>query len=103
MQRLKLQVLWLEDSLGFAINKIATKGKVVLTPYFFWPISDAWGQIKLELESKSWLPESDRVAVLNSATEVMNCWEQSRTLDTSVKNRNYEGIRLPNVEFVGFS
>jgi 30S ribosomal protein 3 len=81
MQLLNIQVLWLDNSLGFAINRTTAKTKVVLTPYYFWPISDAWQQIKLELESKSWIKESERFKILNSITETMNKWENSLSSD----------------------
>jgi 30S ribosomal protein 3 len=77
MQLLNIQVLWLENSLGFAINQTTAKTKVILTPYYFWPISDAWQQIKLELESKSWVTESERFKILNLITDTMNNWENS--------------------------
>jgi 30S ribosomal protein 3 len=81
MQLLTIQVLWLDNSLGFAINQTTAKTKVALTPYYFWPISDAWQQIKLELESKSWIKESERFKILNSITDTMNKWENSLSSD----------------------
>ena len=52
MQNLNLQILWLNDSLGFCINCQTPKGIIPLTSYYFWPISDAWEQLKVELDSK---------------------------------------------------
>ena len=83
MQLLTIQVLWVENSLGFAINQTTAKTKVILTPYYFWPISDAWQQVKLELESKSWIMESERFQILNSITDTMNTWENSSSSENS--------------------
>jgi 30S ribosomal protein 3 len=83
MQLLNIQVLWFENSLGFAINQTTARTKVTLTPYYFWPISDAWQQIKLELESKSWVTESERFKILNSITDTMNNWENSSSSESS--------------------
>ena len=57
MQKLNLQVLWLDDSLGLAVNQQTSGGIFPLTPYYFWPISEAWEQIKFELDSKPWITE----------------------------------------------
>jgi 30S ribosomal protein 3 len=86
MQFLNIQVLLLDNSLGFAINQTTAKTKVALTPFYFWPISDARQQIKLELESKSWLKESERFKILNLVIETMNRWENSQASNSQEKN-----------------
>jgi 30S ribosomal protein 3 len=86
MQLFNIQVLWLDNSLGFAINQTTAKTKVALTPFYFWPISDARQQIKLELESKSWLKESERFKILNLVIETMNRWENSQASNSQEKN-----------------
>lgn len=78
MQNLNLQVLWLDDSLGLAVNQKTTEGIVPLTPYYFWPVSEAWEQIRFELDSKPWIPEEERVMLLNLVVKAMNEWQQSR-------------------------
>ena len=103
MQTLKLQVLWLNDSLGLCVNYKISRGILPLTPYYFWLINDAWEQIKVELESKKWISDDERIKILNLIVEVMNTWQRShRTQDT--KNNNEE--KLPNIEnkfIIGFS
>jgi 30S ribosomal protein 3 len=97
MQLFNIQVLRLDNSLGFAINQTTAKTKVALTPFYFWPISDARQQIKLELESKSWLKESERFKVLNFVIETMNRWENSQAYNSQAKNMMYENITSQDV------
>ena len=79
MQKLNLQVLWLDDSLGLAVNQKVANGNVVpLTPYYFWPVSEAWEQIRFELDSKPWIPKEDRIRLLNLVVKTMNQWQDSR-------------------------
>jgi 30S ribosomal protein 3 len=79
MDNLKLQVLWLDSSLGLAVNQKTPTGIVPLTPYYFWPISEAWEQLRFELDAKPWFTENERVALLNSIVDIMNQWQQART------------------------
>jgi 30S ribosomal protein 3 len=97
MQLFNIQVLWLDNSLGFAINQTTAKTKVALTPYYFWPISDAWQQIKLELESKYWLKESERFKILNAITETTSRWENSQPSNSVAKNMVYENTVSQNI------
>jgi 30S ribosomal protein 3 len=92
MQFLNIQVLLLDNSLGFAINQTTAKTKMALTPYYFWPISDAWQQIKLELDSKPWLKESERFKILNAVTETMNRWEKSQSSNSIAKKIVHKNI-----------
>ena len=79
MKSLKLQVLWLDSSLGLAVNQ-NTLGEVIpLTSYYFWPVSEAWEQIQFELSSKPWITKAERIQLLNLAVDVMNTWQQNRT------------------------
>jgi len=90
MSNLKLQVLWLDNSLGLAVNQET----IPLTPYYFWPISEAWEQIRFELDSKQWIPEEERIRLLNLIVDSMNRWQKSREIITG----NYKTIEIPSSE-----
>ena len=79
MQNLKLQVLWLNDSLGICGNYHNARGFIQLTSYDFWPVSDAWEQLKAELDSKVWIDSEERVKILNLVVETITKWQKNRT------------------------
>ena len=92
--RLKLKVIWVKNFLGLAIEQITTNQNYFLTPYYFWPRTEAWDQLKLELDSKNWLSQEEKVAILTTTSNVMNYWLSSRN---TVTLENLE-TRFQNIE-----
>ena len=91
-QQLKLKVLWLKNFLGLGIDQITTKQQYPLTKYYFWPRTEAWEQIKSELDSKSWLDKKEKVRILNLTADVMNYWKNNRNTTNveTAKNNFFE-------------
>ena len=75
--KFKLNVLWLENELGIAIDQIQSGEQIPLTDYFFFFLFDAWYQIKRELETKPWISKEEKAKLLNSTATFMNQWQDS--------------------------
>ena len=75
--RFKLNILWLENELGIAIDQIQAGEQIPLTDYFFWPKSDIWDQIRQELETKPWILTKEKAQLLNATATIMNEWQNS--------------------------
>jgi len=99
---LKLQALWLDNSLGLSVNQQVNESYVPLTSYYFWPVNEAWEQIRFELESKPWISDSERIKLLNLIVDIMNQWQQACT-KLSGNNEDNEKIEsiLDNTVLVG--
>ena len=80
---LKLKVAWFKDFLGLAIEQVNFSREYSLTPYYFWPKTEAWEQLKLELDSKLWLTNEEKIKILKTTSEVMNFWLSHRTTKDS--------------------
>ena len=76
MENFKFRILWLDNNVAIAIDHLIGKNISPLTSYFFWPRNDAWEQLKTELDSKPWISESDKITLLNQATEIINFWQE---------------------------
>ena len=80
--RLKLKIVWFRSFLGLAIDQIGLNQQFSLTPYYFWPKTEAWEQLKIELDSKLWLSQKEKTEILKIAGDVMNFWLLHRDTKT---------------------
>ena len=80
--QLKLKIVWFKDFLGLAIEQVILNQHYSLTPYYFWPKTEAWEQLKLELDSKLWLTQEEKVTLLKIIGDVMNYWLSYRSTKT---------------------
>ncbi len=99
---LKLKVLWHKDFLGFAINQEGVESFNFLTSYYFWPKTEVWEQLNLELNTKPWFLEKDKIKILNLIAEIMNYWKQNRNIQslTLLKN-NFTGVEFSVLQGIG--
>jgi 30S ribosomal protein 3 len=101
MEKFKIDVLWLEDSIGFSINQRILQHSLPLTTYYFWPMTDAWEQIELELDSKPWFCKEDKSLILNSITKAINIWQNSRRFSNRDRLIECKKISSKNVSIIG--
>jgi len=80
--QLKLKIIWIKDCLALAIDQLTTDECYSLTPYYFWPKTDAWEQINLELDSKLWITQEEKIKILKTTSDVMNYWLLYRNIKT---------------------
>jgi len=63
-----------ENLLGVAIDQIRGEASIPLTGYYYWPRSDAWSQILIELESKNWISSKEKVFLMDKTAEILNAF-----------------------------
>ena len=80
--QLKLKIAWFKNFLGLAIDQVNLNQQYSLTPYYFWPKTEAWKQLEIELDSKLWLDHNEKMQILKSAGDVMNYWLSYRNNKT---------------------
>jgi len=98
--QLKLKVVWFRNFLGLAIDYEVLNQNYSLTPYYFWPKTEAWEQLKLELDSKFWLTKEEKNNILKTTGDLMNYWFSCRNL-TTAKNTFLNDFK--EVEVVTFN
>tara|TARA_B100000683_G_C12495122_1_gene555910 strand:+ start:846 stop:1121 length:276 start_codon:yes stop_codon:yes gene_type:complete len=77
--KLELNILWLNNKIGVGIDQLQSGEKIPLTKYFFWPKTDAWDQIKSELETKPWIENSKKIELLDNITTIINRWQSTNS------------------------
>ena len=93
--KLILKVAWFKNFLRLAIDQVSSNQHCSLTPYYFWPRTEAWEQLKLELDSKLWLTSDEKLTILKTAGEIMNYWLSYRNTKTAQDlPRNFKGIEI---------
>jgi len=92
--QLKLKAIWGKNFLGLAIDQVTGTYQLPITTYYFWPRTEAWEQLRLELELKPWIQAEEKVKVLNSAARLMNsCMQEYRNTESieNVKKQFFQG------------
>ena len=84
--QLKLKAIWGKNFLGLAIDQVTGTYQLPITTYYFWPRTEAWEQLRLELELKPWIQAEEKVKVLNSAARLMNSYMQEYRNTESIEN-----------------
>jgi|SRR6056297_410490 len=80
-------LIWQENSLGVAIDQIRGDDSIPITGYYYWPRSDAWSQILIELKTKKWISHQERVFLMGKTAEILNVFVE-RQLRTSEKQKD---------------
>jgi 30S ribosomal protein 3 len=99
MLQFKIRILWLKNKLGIAVDQIYEKRSVPLTGYYFWPRNDAWELIRLEINSKMWINDADKIYILNQITQILNRWKKNaedskiEVLSAEYKEINFTGMQ----------
>ena len=76
--KLELKVFFSENFLGVSIDQVNDNYSIPLTSYYLWPRTNAWEQLKIELESKQWINGAEKIKMLNLIVEIMNHWREKR-------------------------
>lgn len=91
--RFVLKVVWLDKDVALAVDYVISKGTSPLTPYYFWPRSDAWQDLKDELDKKNWITDTEKIELLNQATEIINFWqEKGRVTSMAQAQEKFSGV-----------
>ncbi|KAK2076544.1 hypothetical protein QBZ16_005304 [Prototheca wickerhamii] len=71
-----LNVLWLQNVIGIAVDQIFGDLRTPLSCYFFWPQEEAWEMTREYLEHEhDWITEEDKIELLNEFTRLIAYWE----------------------------
>jgi len=112
MLQFQIRVLLIKNTIGIAVDQIYEQQQCIhLTNYYFWPRNDAWELIRLEINSKAWISNTDKISILNQITKILNKWtknnesSKSEVFDNEYDKFNYQfGLNLcadKELSFVG--
>ena len=76
MKKFILKFIWFEKYIAVSLDQKVGDKSTPLTEYFFWPRVDAWEDMRINLQLKPWISESDSISILNQITEVINFWQE---------------------------
>lgn len=65
-------LIWEASSLGIYINEIRGNKHIPLTRICYWPASDAWSQILIELEAKKWISQEEKKFLLDKTVDIID-------------------------------
>lgn len=99
MQKFVLKFLWLEKSIAVGLDQKIGEKTTPITEFFFWPRKDAWEELKIELEMKPWISQTESINLLNQTTEVINFWQEETEEDRKEMNKVKE--KFPDCLFIG--
>lgn len=95
-----LKFLWLEKLIAVSLDQKVGERSTPITEFFFWPKTDAWEELRLDLERRSWISESESIVLLNQVTEVINFWQEKNEVNRK-KELKAAKEKFPNCLFVG--
>ena len=78
MKQYRIKVLWLKKNVAIAVDQFVSNSLLPITCYYFWPRTDAWEQLKIELESKPGILAKDKIAILNQVTRIIDHWQENK-------------------------
>jgi 30S ribosomal protein 3 len=92
-------------SIKIALAQKTGKGILPLTKFYSWPITDAWEDMNLFLETQKWISSVDSVSLLNTFTQVINYWDEvdtKITKDVTNVKEKFSGSLYTNLVFFGY-
>lgn len=77
-QSVMLRFVWLDKSLGLALDHVFPGyGAIPMTPYYFFPQSDALEELKKNIKSQHWISVGRTKAILSQAEELLYLWQNT--------------------------
>jgi 30S ribosomal protein 3 len=98
--QLKLKIAWFKNFLGLSIDQVNSTQQYPLTPYYFWPKTEAWELLRLDLNSKIWLTQEEKFRILKTTGDVMEYWLSYRDTKTCENlQEDFPGIEVVTIKY----